>query len=287
MKVELIDSVNEFIATTTVFRAADPLRTNIMGSVSLAVAAGERTYEGYHWWVVRGDDGDVVGIAMRTSPFNMMISSMPKEAARALGRNVGQFDDDLPGLLGSKDTIGALIDGYVESKSRGSARVLVEYRRDLLYELGELVEPTAEGTGRPARTEESELLARMFVQFTDEAAVPSMSLAEARDAVATRISGQALFCWEAEGEVVSLAGHAPIVTTGEIVIGRVGPVYTPPSYRRHGFASAVTAVVTRHLVEKGARVMLFTDASNPTSNAIYQAIGYRLIDELVEMRFVA
>jgi predicted GNAT family acetyltransferase len=43
--------------------------------------------------------------------------------------------------------------------------------------------------------------------------------------------------------------------------------------------------VTRHLIEKGARVMLFTDPSNPTSNAIYQALGYRLIDELVEMSF--
>jgi predicted GNAT family acetyltransferase len=31
--------------------------------------------------------------------------------------------------------------------------------------------------------------------------------------------------------------------------------------------------------------MLFTDAANPTSNGIYQAIGYRLVDELVEMRF--
>jgi len=47
----------------------------------------------------------------------------------------------------------------------------------------------------------------------------------------------------------------------------------------------VTAHVTRRLIEVGARVMLFTDAANPTSNSIYQAIGYRLVDELVEMRF--
>ncbi|HEY5010423.1 MAG TPA: GNAT family N-acetyltransferase, partial [Acidimicrobiales bacterium] len=175
--------------------------------------------------------------------------------------------------------------GYVASKSPGSARSVVPQRGDLLYELEELVEPRAEGTGRVAREEETELLARMFVQFTDEAAVPRMSLADARDTVSTRIRDQALFCWVVDGVVVSVAGHAPIVTTGEIVIGRVGPVYTPPSYRRHGFGSAVTAVVTRHLIEQGARVMLFTDPANLTSNAIYQAIGYRLIDELVEVGF--
>jgi predicted GNAT family acetyltransferase len=31
--------------------------------------------------------------------------------------------------------------------------------------------------------------------------------------------------------------------------------------------------------------MLFTDAANPTSNGIYHAIGYRLVDEIVQMRF--
>ena len=31
--------------------------------------------------------------------------------------------------------------------------------------------------------------------------------------------------------------------------------------------------------------MLFTDAANPTSNAIYRALGYQRIDELVDVRF--
>jgi ribosomal protein S18 acetylase RimI-like enzyme len=285
MKVELIESVDEFIATTTGFRAADPLRTNVIGSVTLAVAEGDRTYDDYHWWVVRDDDGDVVGIAMRTNPFNMYLSAMPREASRMLGRDVGQFDDEVPGLTGPKDLIEAFLEGYVDSRSRGSTRVLTPQRRDLLYELEELVEPDAEGFGRPARSEETGELARMLVQFGDEATVQALSLAEAHDAIAIKLKDGSLFCWDVEGVIVAMAGHAPIVITGSVVLGRVGPVYTPPSYRRRGYGSAVTAHVTRHLLEKGARVMLFTDASNPTSNAIYQAIGYRLVDELVEMRF--
>jgi predicted GNAT family acetyltransferase len=285
MNVELVESVDEFIAMTTAFRANEPLRTNVMGSVSLAVAEGDRSYESYHWWIVRRDDGDVEGIAMRTSPFNMILSPMSKDGARALGRNVGQLDDTLPGLSGPKDLIDAFIDGYVGSKSPGSSRVLVEQRRDLIYELEELVSPEAEGYGRPARHDDIEPLARMLVAFSDEASVPAISLAESREATTRKLKDGALFCWDVEGTIVAFAGHAPIVTTEEIVIGRVGPVYTPPEHRRHGFGSAVTAHVTRHLIEKGARVMLFTDAANPTSNAIYQAIGYRLIDDLVEMRF--
>src|ERR1035438_2616909 len=51
MKVELIESVDEFIAASTAFRAAYPLRTNVIGSVSLAVSTGRTTYDDYHWWI--------------------------------------------------------------------------------------------------------------------------------------------------------------------------------------------------------------------------------------------
>jgi GNAT superfamily N-acetyltransferase len=285
MKVELLDSVDEFIATTTAFRAADPLRTNVMGSVALAVADGDRSYDACYWWIVRDDDGVVVGIAMRTIPFNMIVSSMPKEAARALGSSLGHHDDAVPGVIGPEDVLDALVAGYVEAKSTGSIRDRFTQRHDLLYELEELVTPDVEGSGRPAREDETETLAPMFVAFAEEATIPSITITEARANVARQLKLESLFCWEVDGHIVALAGHAPIVTTESVVMGRVGPVYTPPEHRRHGFASAVTAHVTRHLIEKGARVMLFTDASNPTSNAIYQVIGFRLIDEMTQMGF--
>lgn len=285
MKVELIESVDEFIAATTGFRAADPLRTNVIGSVSLAVSSGRTTYDDYHWWIVRGDDDAVVGVAMRTSPFNMIASPMSHDAARALGQCVGQFDDTLPGISGSKDIIDALLEGYVASKSSGSTRESREDRRDLLYELEELTTPNVEGFGRPARAEENEQLADMFVEFVREVELAPLSPADAHDGVRKSVIAGTLFCWEVAGEIAAFAGHAPVVTTESIVIGRVGPVFTPPEFRRRGFGSAITAHVSHHLLEEGARVMLFTNAANPTSNGIYQVLGYRLVDELVQIRF--
>jgi len=285
MSVELVDAVEEFIALTTVFRATDPLRTNVIGSVSLAVAGGDRSYDDYRWWIVRDDGGDVVGIAMRTAPFNMQISPMSLDAARELGRSVGEFDDDLPGVVGSDDVVRALLEGYAASKSPGATRAFAEDRRDLLYELEDLVTPDAEGFARPAREDEIEPLSRMMSEFMREVELAPITDAEARDAAMRHITRLSLYCWDVNGSIASIAGHAPVVTTGSIVIGRIGPVYTPSEFRRRGFGSAVTAHVTRELLERGARVMLYTDAANPTSNGIYQAIGYRLIDELVEVRF--
>jgi predicted GNAT family acetyltransferase len=285
MKVELIDSVDAFIEVSTPFRAADPLRTNVIGSVSLAVSTGRSTYDDYHWWVVRDEAGEVVGAAIRTSPYNLNVAPMRLDAARELGRAVGLVDDALPGVAGTPDVVEAFVKGYVESKSPGSKRAVLEHRRDLLYELEELTTPETEGFGRVAGEAEIENLAAMVFAFSRDIGHNISSMVDSTEIVTMSVSAGTLFCWEVDGNIVSLAGHAPIVTTGSIVVGRVGPVYTPPKFRRQGFASAVTAHASRHLIEKGARVMLFTDAANPTSNRIYQDIGYRLIDEMVVMRF--
>jgi predicted GNAT family acetyltransferase len=56
---------------------------------------------------------------------------------------------------------------------------------------------------------------------------------------------------------------------------RVDPVYTPADLRGHGYAAAVTVEVSRAALAAGATdVVLFTNATNPTSNALYQRIGY-------------
>ncbi len=56
---------------------------------------------------------------------------------------------------------------------------------------------------------------------------------------------------------------------------RIAPVYTPPALRRRGYARAAVAALSSHLQSRGARsVFLFTDATNPTANALYRRIGF-------------
>ncbi|MCA1588626.1 MAG: GNAT family N-acetyltransferase [Chloroflexi bacterium] len=90
------------------------------------------------------------------------------------------------------------------------------------------------------------------------------------------------YVWEDEGEVVSLVG-----TGGETPNGiRIGPVYTPPERRGRGYASSLTAAASQDQLERGRRfVFLFTDLSNPTSNKIYQAIGYRPVCDVDQYLF--
>jgi predicted GNAT family acetyltransferase len=69
-------------------------------------------------------------------------------------------------------------------------------------------------------------------------------------------------------------------------MARDGPVYTPPDQRGRGFGAAVTAAVSQGALEAGAEeVLLFTDLANPTSNRIYQRLGYRAFEDLVVLLF--
>ncbi|MFI6803117.1 GNAT family N-acetyltransferase [Streptosporangium canum] len=78
--------------------------------------------------------------------------------------------------------------------------------------------------------------------------------------------------WETpDGTPVSMAGSTSMV--GGMI--RVDPVYTPVHLRGRGYAGAVTVEVSRAALTAGATdVVLFTDPTNPTSNALYQRIGY-------------
>lgn len=68
--------------------------------------------------------------------------------------------------------------------------------------------------------------------------------------------------------------------------GRIGPVYTPPEFRQRGYASACVAAVSQKLLDRGAqRCCLFTDITNPTSNHIYQTIGYEPVCDWHDYRF--
>ena len=100
-----------------------------------------------------------------------------------------------------------------------------------------------------------------------------------REDMVERIDAGRVWLWEVAGEPVHLTGfNAP-----SFGVARVGPVYTPKEHRGRGYASAGVAEVSRRLLDEGARVCLFTDQANPTSNRIYQALGYRPVVDMANL----
>jgi hypothetical protein len=78
-----------------------------------------------------------------------------------------------------------------------------------------------------------------------------------------------------------------VAATRETTSGcSINTVYTPPRFRRHGYATAAVAALSGRLLESGRRFCcLYTDVANPTSNSIYAKIGYKPIRDDVEIAF--
>jgi GNAT superfamily N-acetyltransferase len=90
--------------------------------------------------------------------------------------------------------------------------------------------------------------------------------------------------WEQGGRAVSMTGVAGLTPNGI----RIGPVYTPPDLRGHGYATSLVASVSSDQLSNGRRFcFLHTDLANPTSNAIYQRIGYERVCDSVVLAFEA
>jgi GNAT superfamily N-acetyltransferase len=282
MDVTRCASPLEFLDATSAYRGAEPLRTNVLGSVASGVASGSRRYDAYFWWVVFDGHDEVVGAAMRTPPFGLSIGPMVDDAAAALARVVAQADDGLPSIGGPRGAVLAFLGAYAATGSPGSARRVGAGRRDVLYALDELVVPDVDGAPLGAGIDDARLAEAWLSAFTEEVERAPYEMTHAdRDALHDSLTRGRWRWWCRDGSPVAMAGHAIPVEAATGMVTRVGPVYTPPSERRHGYGAAITAEVTRLLLDGGSKVMLFADADNPTSNGVYRSLGYVVVDEFV------
>jgi RimJ/RimL family protein N-acetyltransferase len=282
MEVVRVASAEEFLALSEAYRLAESTRTNVMSSVALAVARGERAYDTCFWWVVRDDADQCVGAAFRTVPFPLHIGPMPVAALPHLARAVADEDHSFTRIAGSKGAVTSFLAAYGAGTSPGSHRHFVPRMKSLLYELGELVMPGVTGSYRVATLGDIELVAPWNRDFHEFTGIPIPPDALERDFLVARLNENSLRLWSVSGTPVSMAGHAAPVTTPSGTITRIGPVFTPEELRGRGYGSAVTAALCEELLARNSRVILYADANYPTSNRVYQRLGFRQVDELVE-----
>jgi uncharacterized protein len=147
----------------------------------------------------------------------------------------------------------------------------------LVHETRQVIPPArmAQGHGRMATSADMDFLPDWVVAFAKDSMTITMTREQAEKQAATRLAEGAIQIWEDGGAVSMLMIIRP-TKTGCMV----GYVYTPPQHRSRGYASALVAAATQAELDRGRSfVGLFTDEANPTSNKIYQAIGYQPVTE--------
>jgi predicted GNAT family acetyltransferase len=279
MRVSLHPGARPFLAAAEGFVRDDPFSTNVIAVIAGAISAGTRRENDTHLWAtVEDGDGRVVGAAMQTSPYALFVSRMPAEAAATLAGALVDAGRDLPGVNGAAGSTAAFAQAW--SARTGQTSRLVTAMR--MYHLGELVRPAnVPGSPLAATPDDIDLIASWLAAFHDEAMRQS-PVEDWRAFADRRITAGQVHLWHDDSAPVALAA----VSAPAAGVARVGPVYTPPARRRRGYGAAVTAEATAAAVSGGAHhVALYTDLANPTSNSIYQAIGYRPDHDAEERSF--
>ncbi|GAA4227756.1 putative GNAT family acetyltransferase [Streptosporangium album] len=250
----------------------DPVRNTVPLTLLRGIRAGLWGDDVLLAWLER--DGETVAAASQTPPHPLLLADIPTETVRELATRLIESERVVPGVSGPL--------AQVEAFAGAWWRPEAERRSERLYRLDALVPPRPfpEGAARTAVTDDLDQVVRWSNDFQSEAGgvVP----AELRALVASRISREELLLWEVDGRPVAFAGvSSPIAG-----MSRVGPVYTPPEFRRKGYGAAVAHAVTAKALAGGVtEVLLFTDLSNPISNSIYQAIGYRPVADYAAISF--
>lgn len=216
--------------------------------------------------LLRAPNGLVAAAATRTAEYPLVLSPCPIATAELFADRLFDAGESLSGVTGDV----AAADAFARHWARRKPYAARWGDRLGVYQLERLVAPRpAAGTFRQARAEEFAALLPLAKGFYREI---RESVTDPTDALERALTERRLFVWcDQAGRIVSMAAWAGPTPNG----ARVNFVYTPPDQRGRGYASNCVAAVTRLLLESGRkRVFLFTDMANPTSNAIYQSLGY-------------
>lgn len=222
-------------------------------------------------WV--SDREDVKLVAVKTdSDHNLVLSLGSQTAAQHLAEGLSTRGWILPGVFGPSPLAKAFANGWHDC-TRASIALI---RRERVYEATRVMPPDAvEGGARWATESDVGWLTDWVEAFIRES-VPEDDPSRARKMVEGRLQAGfpqgGYLIWEMNGRPVSMAGYGHPAAGGV----RLAPVYTPPAWRGRGYGSGVVRLLTELLLQSGyRRVFLFADLGNPTSNAIYQRVGYQ------------
>jgi uncharacterized protein len=230
------------------------------------------------------DEGKLIGTAVMTPPFRLIVASNQVdafgEAPSLLIHNLRDHGWPVPGVIGPSP----LSDLFAQTWTSLTGEVSQLRTHERLFELTQVIAPRpGPGSLRIATPDETALVVRWIKAFQEEALRTSLSDEEAASWARTRIGNSEVYLWVLlDGTIVSLVATARPVWR----VISIGSVYTPPELRGHGYASRSVAALSQHLLDSGwQRCSLFTDLSNPTSNTIYQQVGYRPVHDFNEYDF--
>lgn len=271
MKVTTYASAKDFLAAAGEWLEREEVLNNMILGLAGRLAKADKPADPPAVMMTVASEHGLEAAIVMTPPRGVSLytpTPQAQEALEALAEALLAGGHAVPECFGPCQT--ALAFARIWSRRAGQEFSLKTALR--LYELREVIFPAAApGAARSPGPDDLDLLAEWAHRFALEVCEQS-ELQAARASVEDLIAAGRILVWEAGGQPVSMAATTRPLRHG-IAVSRV---FTPPEHRGHGYASACVADLSQRQLNAGKQFCcLYTDLANPTSNSIYQKIGYR------------
>jgi GNAT superfamily N-acetyltransferase len=234
------------------------------------------TYPTYHLFSVE-HGGAAVGAGWMTPPHPLGLSAMPCDAIPLLVEHARTIAP-ISGVFAPTATAIEFETAWLSATGCSVSSRMAQR----LFSLSELADvPSVAGTFRIASEPDRALLEDWHHGFIVDCKLQG-DRQSAIDACDRGLQTASRYVWQVGRDIVSMVGFGGPTPSGI----RISWVYTPPEQRGRGYASAVVAAMSRKLLGEGRKFcFLYTDLANPTSNAIYQRLGYQPVSDSMHISF--
>lgn len=211
----------------------------------------------------------LIGVAIITDK-NLIITSTPEPIAKKLVEFIIESKLTFPGIVGPSISAEAFARIYSKLTNK-------KYKQAMGQKIYENIKVKAPlsimGQAQLAEDTHIDLVAHWLLEFAQESLPHEPTTIEkTMMLMSTKIKNKEVYIWFDENKnPVSMCCVARPTQNGIAI----NAVYTPKNKRKQGYASAVVAHATQIMLDQGKKFcVLYTDILNPTSNKIYQDIGY-------------
>ncbi|SRR6266545_6147634 len=283
MQFTSYSSAAAFLAKAQTFLERREALNNLALGISMRAAEAPAPPPQPIYFATVEERSDIAVAAVMSLPHALVLSSERADVGPALellGRDLRAGGWSVPGVLGAPPLAGA----FAQYWSAATGEPYHVFMNQRIYMLTQVQHPAyPPGEFVLATQQHVELIARWIMAF-DAEALTAGAWDEALMTAHRKVRDQDMYLWVVDGQPVTMAGRARPTARGICI----NAVYTPPELRRKGYASACVAALSQRLLEQGWQFcMLYTDLSNPTSNSIYQKIGYQPIGDSIMYQFGA
>jgi RimJ/RimL family protein N-acetyltransferase len=268
------DDATRFLDETGAFLKSSPAGNSMIAMPAARVVRAPNEDDAGIYFAAVKIDGEVVAVACHGNSGGTLMSAAPDEAVSLIAHDMaarGRRPDSVVAPLRECETFAGV---WSDLTGAGWSRRFHLRQFELTSVPAARISP---GRLRAPDPDECVRIVAWQLAFIDEAGLPEAPQRIQRN-LERRIARGLIRVWDAAapqaGDARDMVAFSGFNTNEDTA--RIAPVYTPPPLRGRGYATAMVTELARELFAMGKKaIYLTTDVANPTSNGIYQRIGFR------------